>query len=202
MDQIKTGKFIAERRKEKKLTQAQLAEMLNITDRAISKWETGRSLPDSAIMLELCDILGITVNELLCGEEIKMENKNEKLEETLLQMVKEKEQSDRWLLRVEIIIGTVIIAMFLGLCFIAAYAEIEEWLRIVLVAGGAIPLLIAIPFLLRIEQKAGYYECAKCGHKYVPTFKAINLSMHMGRTRYMRCPECGKISWQKKRISK
>jgi transcriptional regulator with XRE-family HTH domain len=82
MDQIKIGRFIAERRKEKDLTQAQLAERLNITDRAISKWETGRSLPDSAIMLELCAILGITVHELLCGERISMETNNGKLEET------------------------------------------------------------------------------------------------------------------------
>ena len=68
MDQIKIGSFIAERRKSKSLTQAQLAEKLNITDRAVSKWENGRSLPDSSIMLDLCEILGITVDELLKGE--------------------------------------------------------------------------------------------------------------------------------------
>lgn len=69
MNQTEIGKFIARCRKEKKLTQAQLAEKLNITDRAVSKWETGKSMPDSSIMLELCEILGITVNELLSGEE-------------------------------------------------------------------------------------------------------------------------------------
>ena len=69
VNQIEVGAFISKCRKAKKLTQAQLAEELNITDRAISKWETGKSLPDSSIMLELCDILGITVNELLKGEE-------------------------------------------------------------------------------------------------------------------------------------
>jgi transcriptional regulator with XRE-family HTH domain len=62
MNQIKIGKFIAERRKTKNLTQLQLAEKLNITDRAISKWETGKGMPDSSIMLELCDLLGISVN--------------------------------------------------------------------------------------------------------------------------------------------
>ena len=67
MDHIKVGQFIAECRKKKDLTQAQLAEKLNITDRAISKWENGKAMPDSALMLDLCDILGITVNELLCG---------------------------------------------------------------------------------------------------------------------------------------
>ena len=65
MDQIKIGRFIAECRKKAKLTQMQLAEKLNVTDRAVSKWETGKSMPDSSIMLELCDVLGISANELL-----------------------------------------------------------------------------------------------------------------------------------------
>ena len=67
MNQIKIGKFITERRKNVNLTQIQLAEKLNITDRAVSKWETGRAMPDSSIMLELCDVLQITVNDLLSG---------------------------------------------------------------------------------------------------------------------------------------
>ncbi len=76
MNQIKIGKFITECRKKNNLTQAQLAEKLNITDRAISKWENGKAMPDSSIMLELCEILKISVNELLSGEVIKMENYN------------------------------------------------------------------------------------------------------------------------------
>ena len=68
MNQIKIGRFIAECRKNVSLTQMQLAEKLGITDKAISKWERGLSMPDTAIMLELCDILGISVNELLSGE--------------------------------------------------------------------------------------------------------------------------------------
>ena len=79
MNQIDTGKFIASCRKEKGLTQAQLAEKLNITDRAVSKWETGKCMPDSSIMLELCNILDVTVNELLSGERIEMNNYEEKV---------------------------------------------------------------------------------------------------------------------------
>ena len=71
MDQLKIGKFIAACRKQKELTQMQLAERLGITDKAISKWERGIAMPDTSIMLELCDILGISVNELLSGEKIK-----------------------------------------------------------------------------------------------------------------------------------
>ena len=84
MDQIKIGRFIAERRKLQGLTQAQLAEKLNITDRAVSKWETGRSLPDATLMLALCEILGISVNELLSGEKVTMENNQQKNEQLLL----------------------------------------------------------------------------------------------------------------------
>ena len=92
MNQVKIGKFIAECRKNKNMTQAELAEKLNITDRAISKWETGKGMPDSSIMLDLCNELKISVNELLSGEMISMENKNEKQEQLLLDMAKEVEK--------------------------------------------------------------------------------------------------------------
>ena len=94
MDQIKIGRFIAERRKMKDFTQSQLAEKLGITDRAVSKWETGRSLPDSSIMLELCEILEITVNDLLCGEVVSMTEYNKEMEKKMLELVKEKEKAD------------------------------------------------------------------------------------------------------------
>lgn len=97
MDQTDIGKFIAGCRKEQKLTQAQLAEKLNITDRAVSKWENGKCMPDSAIMLELCDILGITVNELLSGEKIRVEKNYEeyekKADENLLVLKKRDENN-------------------------------------------------------------------------------------------------------------
>ena len=95
MDQIKIGRFIADCRKEKGLTQVQLAEKLNITDKAVSKWERGLTMPDSSIMLELCDILCISVNELLNGEKINMENNNKKNEQILLDMAKELEKKNK-----------------------------------------------------------------------------------------------------------
>ena len=90
MDQIKIGRFIAECRKKQNLTQMQLAEELEITDRAVSKWENGKSMPDSSIMLDLCGLLKISVNDLLNGEVVIMENYNEKTEQLLLEMVKQK----------------------------------------------------------------------------------------------------------------
>ena len=99
MNQVKIGKFIAECRKNKNMTQAELAEKLNITDRAISKWETGKGMPDSSIMLELCKELDISVNDLLSGELIDMNNYNRKLNENLIKLQRQKEYgitSARW----------------------------------------------------------------------------------------------------------
>lgn len=203
MDQIKIGKFIANRRKEQNLTQMQLAGLLGITDRAISKWERGKSLPDASIMLDLCKILDITVNDLLSGEIVVMDNYEKQLEEKLIELVKQKEETDKKLLKLEWVIGILsFFVMFIPIS-IGAFTPIEkEWVRVVIVFSGFIPAVVGFAVALKIEQVAGYYECAKCGHKYVPSYKAVNMAMHMGRTRYMKCPKCRQKSWQKKVISK
>ena len=202
MDQIKIGRFIAEIRKSVGLTQMKLAEKLNITDRAVSKWENGKSLPDSSIMIELCDELGITVNDLLSGEVVTMENNKKEMEKRILELVREKEKTDRRLLNIEVILGTAMVVFFLAMTVVASVVQMQDWLRIVIIFGSLVPLLIVCAVCIKIEQTAGYYECRNCGHKYVPTFRAVNFAMHMGRTRYMRCPECGKRTWQKKVITK
>ena len=202
MDQIKIGKFIADCRKKKNMTQMQLAERMSVTDRAVSKWENGRSMPDSSIMLELCDVLGISVNDLLHGEVVQMEEYNKKTEELLLESVRQKEESDRRMLAFEIVIGVLSVVILLGFNLIAAYLPMDTWLRITFAVGGFVIGLIGLFFAVRIEQTAGYYECAKCHHKYVPRYASALFAMHMGRTRYMKCPHCGKRSWQKKRVGK
>ena len=205
MDQIKIGKFISEKRKERNLTQMQLAEKLGITDRSVSKWETGKSLPDASIMLELCGLLGITVNDLLCGEVVSMENYNEKIEKNLLDMVKQKEEADKRLLKMEIVIGFISIAFLFAMLAVGiVFMNMEKplWMFFLPAGIGFAQFIIAMAFGLKIEQVAGYYECAECGHKYIPKYRSIIMAMHMSRTRYMKCPKCGKKSWQKKVISK
>ena len=202
MDQTKIGKFIAECRKNKNLTQMQLAEKLNITDRAVSKWENGRTLPDASIMLQLCEILGITVNDLLCGELVTMDNYNKELEKHLLNAIKQKQESDRQLLKLEVVIGILSCIVLFVPVLLGALLPMEEWQRIIVVFSGFIPAIIGFCYATKIEQTAGYYQCKECGHKYVPTFKAVLNAAHMGRTRYMRCPKCNKKSWQKKVIEK
>ena len=202
MDQVKIGKFIAERRKSVGLTQAQLAEKLNITDRAVSKWENGRSMPDSSIMLDLCALLKIKVNDLLSGEIVEMENYNEISEKNLLEMAKQKEQAHRQLLNLEIVFGILSSVILFALIMIASFGNMESWLRIVLIVTGFVPFVVFVPFAIRIEQTAGYYECAHCHNKYVPTYSSVLWAMHFGRTRYMKCPQCNKKSWHKKTINK
>ena len=202
MDQVKIGKFIAQCRKNKKLTQANLAEKLNITDRAISKWETGKGMPDSSIMLDLCKELGITVNELLSGEMIEMKDYDKKTEELLLEMKKQKEESDKRLLTIEIVMGVITIVMYLALVMTVAFLQIEENVQLLIILPATVLVILMCFVALKIEQVAGYYECRKCHHKYVPTYNSVLWAMHVNRTRYMKCPNCNKRSWNKKVISK
>lgn len=203
MDQVKIGKFIARCRKDNNLTQMQLAEKLNITDRAVSKWENGRAMPDSSIMLDLCNELKISVNDLLSGEVVvTMDNYNEKLEQNLLETVKQKEEADRRLLSLEIVVGVLLVIILFTLIAVASLVQMAEWLRVLLILIGFVPLVVAVPFVLKIEQTAGYYECSKCHHRYVPTFSSVLWAAHINRTRYMKCPKCCKKSWNKNVLSK
>ncbi len=202
MDQIKIGKFIASCRKDAGLTQAVLAEKLGISDRAVSKWENGKSMPDSGIMLDLCELLKINVNELLSGEKIMVESYDKRAEENLLAMRKEVEEKNRQLLKTEIWIGAPATLAGLIMCVVAAYVEMPIWIRVALIVFAFVMILAVAFIAVGIEQKAGYYECQKCHDRHVPTYWQTNLAMHMGRTRYMKCPECGKYSWQKKVLTK
>lgn len=202
MDQIKIGKFIQKRRKEKRLTQSELAEKLDVTDRAVSKWENGNCIPDASNIQELCKILNITINDLFSGCVVDMRDNEKKLEENLLEMIKIKEKRDKELLILEIFIG-VIVSIIMFLCImIASFVQMEDWIRIVLIVFGIIPFAIGISYAIRIEQIAGYYECSNCNYKYIPTYKSVLFSMHINRTRKMKCPNCNKKSWHKKVISK
>ena len=198
MDQIKIGKFIQEKRKEQKLTQSDLAEKLNVTDRAISKWENGNCLPDAGTMPEICKILNISINDLFSGEIVDMKDNEKKLEENLLEMAKLREEKDKQLLALEYVIGFTASITFLILRFVASYLEMETWLRILLIVAGSIVFAFGVGNAIKIEQIAGYYECSKCNHKYVPTYQSVFWAQHMGRTRKMKCPNCGKKGWHKK----
>ena len=201
MDQIKIGKFIAECRKNKNLTQMQLAEKLDITDRAVSKWENGKTMPDSGIMLELCSELGITVNELLSGERINMENKNEKQEELILNLAREVEEKNKVIWRNMWIIMIVSMVALFGGTTLIAYLIPEGLLQVVLVLTIVVLFLIPCFYALKLEVSVGYYKCKKCGHKIFPTYMQALNAAHMGFTRYLKCPNCNKRTWCKKIVN-
>lgn len=202
MDQIKIGKFISERRKSVSLTQAQLAEKLCITDRAVSKWERGLAMPDSSIMLELCAILKISVNDLLSGEVVSMENNNQKNEELLLEMAKEVEKKNKIIWNSMWIIMIVsIIALFASI-FCARFFVPEGVWQLVVILASCVVFLIPCLYALKLEVSVGAYKCKNCGHEFVPTYKQALNAMHMGTTRHLKCPNCGKRTWCKKVLNK
>ena len=202
MDQLKIGKFIAECRKQKGLTQMQLSEKLGITDKAVSKWERGISMPDASIMLEVCGILGISVNELLSGEKINMENNDQKNEQLLLDMAKELERKNKTIWNSMWVIMTVsLIGLIGGLALIAFFIPEGPWMLVAILALCAL-FLIPCFYALKLEVSVGAYKCKNCGHEIVPTYAQALNAMHRGTTRYLKCPKCNKRTWCKKVIKK
>ena len=129
MNQEKIGKFIAKCRRDKKLTQSELAEKLNISNKAISKWETGRGMPDASIMLELCEYLGITVNELLSGEKLEEGEYKEKANENIINIAKESEKNKKVKNKIIIVLTIIIIFSILLLITNIIYRNFEVTLE-------------------------------------------------------------------------
>ena len=200
MNQIKIGAFIASQRKNNNLTQALLAEKLGITDRAVSKWENGKTMPDSSIMLDLCKELKISVNELLSGEMINMESKNEKQEQVLLDMAKQIEQKNKiiWT-SMWVIMAVSIIALTIGL-FTVAFMMPEGVEQLITILGICVVFLLPCFYALKLEVSVGAYKCKNCGYEIVPTYSEALWAMHRGTTRHLKCPKCNKRTWCKKII--
>ena len=202
MNQIKIGRFIAECRKKANLTQMQLAEKLGITDKAVSKWERGVAMPDTSIMLELCDILNINVNELLSGEKIDMENTDQKNEQLVLDMAKELENKNKTIWSSMWAIMIVSMTALIAGIFIAAFLIPEGIWQFVAILGICILFLIPCLYAVKLEISVGVYKCQNCGHEIVPTYMQALNAMHRGTTRYLKCPKCNKRTWCKKVLKK
>lgn len=198
MDLRVIGKFIQERRKAKKLTQVQLAEKLNVSEKTISKWECGNGFPDTTLMLPLCEVLEISANELLSGKVLSNEEYKNNADKNIVTLKTTNERLSKLLLKCEWIIGILSVIIILVGSIIASYINFPEIWRILIVVGSLLLSLPLILFAILIEKDAGFYECAHCHHKYIPTWKAVLWSPHMGRTRKMKCPKCGKKTWNKK----
>lgn len=193
MDQIKIGKFIAECRKKNNLTQMQLAEKLGITDRAVSKWETGKTMPDSALMLDLCEILGVTVNDLLNGEMVSSEDYHKKTEQRLLELAHEKEKSDKLLLWMRSIMWIAVVAVDMIYTFWEVLSRLPWVLGILSFVSLLVPFFVAAVDI-RIMRQAGYYRCKACGLVSVlPVRRLIIPALFFDTMRFRcRCDNCKK----------
>ena len=205
MNQEKIGKFIAKVRKEKNMTQQELAKKLNITDRAISHWENGRSMPDAGIMLELCKLLDINVNELLSAKKIIKESYNEQAEGNLLEMRREIESKNKKILILNRIITFLGVVIYLLIVLAAIFIEMPMVIRNTIMAIALVILLLFGVYNLNIIRKTGYYECQECKHQYIPTFNQMFFGMSgitKGDIWQMKCPNCKKKCWHKKVLTK
>lgn len=147
MNQIKIGGFIADCRKQKGLTQNQLAGKLGVTDKAVSKWENGKSMPDVSLFTSLCDSLGITLNELLAGEHIADEKLKEKSEEVLMEVIKSKKSS----VFIQIM-SSIFMGIGIALFFVPTIEDLSRNTGMAVVVVGLLLLVAGLYCKIRYNQ--------------------------------------------------
>ncbi len=199
MELNKIGKFIAKERKNKNYTQKQLADILNVSDRTISKWECGKGFPEVALLLPLCNELGITVNELLTGERLAKEDYMEKAEQVMVDFVKEKEENT---IKMQLIVlmGIISTVSFITLLVVVCiYTEVISMpVKGILLLIACTIFAIGIITMMMGGRTFGYYKCSCCGETFVPDFKNFVTGINVIAMRSMKCPCCGKRNWCKK----
>ena len=190
MDQSKIGRFIADTRKAKSLTQRQLADALSISDKTVSKWETGKGLPDVSLMLPLCGALDITVNDLLTGEKVSASNYQKKAEENMMDLIKENQENKKRMI-LSIICGVITIIAVCSLVIIASYLELPAAVRVLLILLAAATGAAGVGAAAVLDAQAGYYVCPACGAAFVPTLGEYVNGYHTLTRRRLTCPSCG-----------
>ena len=196
MDYNKIGKFIADERKAKKLTQAKLGELVFVSEKTISKWENGKGIPDTNSLPKLSEIFGVSLNELLSGEKSGMKNTDN--ENLLLDMAKEIDEKNKIIWRSMWVIMIVSLIGFVGGVLMSTFLIPEGVWQLISIISLCAVFLIPCFYALKLEVCIGAYKCKKCGCEIVPTYSEALMAMHMGTTRYLKCPCCKKRSWCKK----
>ncbi len=201
MDQIKIGKFIALQRKSKNYTQKQLADILGISDKTISKWECGKGFPEVSLLLPLCNELSISVNELLSGERVSDDNYQKKAEENMVNLVKEAQESKKKILLSGMVTVLMLIAV-ISLAVVASSFEMKVWQRAVLIGISILLLILGISIASILDKDAGAFECPACHHRFIPDMRTYVMSTHTVTTRRLKCPKCGKKRYCKHVMTK
>lgn len=174
---------------------------MGISEKTVSKWETGNGLPEVSLMLPLCELLGISVNELLSGKRLDEKQYYKKAEENIMSLIEEKAQAKKKFILEALIIFISILAVA-TLVVIAGAIEMETWIRIVLIVVAVVIFAVGIAVACVLERDTGVYECKYCGERFVPTMIAYVCGVHTHTRRRLKCPKCGKTSFCKKRLSK
>ena len=201
MDQINIGKFIAKIRKEKDMTQRELADALLISDKTVSKWECGKGLPEVSLMMPLCEILGISVNELLSGERVSDLDYKEKAEENMMNLMEENQRNKKiW--TTAIICAIVTIIAVCSIVVIASYIEMHWAIRVSLIALAVIVAALGIGAASVLEQNASYWVCPNCNAEFKSSMRDYVKGYHTFTKRRLKCPECGKTGMCKHKIVK
>lgn len=199
MDQMRIGKFIAESRKALGLTQRQLADTLDISDKTVSKWECGKGLPEVSLMLPLCRTLGISVNEMLSGERLDEENYKERAEENMMDLIKENAENKKRM-ALSVICGAITVIAVCSLITIASYLQLPVIVRILLIILAFATAVAGIGAAAVLEVKAGYYECPDCGELFVPSIGEYVKGYHTITKRRLTCPRCGRRGMCRHRV--
>lgn len=203
MDLKKIGKFIAQLRKGKGLTQVQLAEIIGVSDKTISKWETGSGLPDVSLMLPLCGALEINVNELLTGERLIDADYKKKAEDNMMSLIKEREENKKRMFYSAVTGLTCIFSFIAILIIVVVYTdEIPDLAKGILMAAACAVFIVGFISAVQGERTIGYYKCGECGKKFVPGYIEYVSCMKGFTGRRLKCPDCGKRTWCKKVLSK
>ena len=201
MDQIRIGKFIAQSRKLKDLTQRQLADALSISDKTISKWECGKGLPEVSLMLPLCAALEITVNDLLSGERVSSTDYQEKAEGNMINLMKENEENKKRM-ALSIITGVITIIAVCALIVIASLIDLPTIVRIILIAFSVAVAAAGIAAAAMLEIQAGYFECPYCKELFVPGMGEYVKGYHTITKRRLTCPKCGETGMCRHRVTR
>ena len=203
MDQVRSGRFIAEERKKKGYTQRQLAEKLNISDKTISKWECGNGFPEVSLLLPLCEELGITVNDLLSGELVSGEDYQKKAEDNMVEMIKEREANKKQFVLTLTLGGVSLVSFITLLIVVCVYTNVIPLnVKLILIAIACVIFAIGCVAVIEGQRKIGYYQCPKCGQAFVPKFWSHIFGFNMISKRHLKCPHCGEKSWCSKVMGK
>ena len=199
MDLNAIGNFIATKREEKELSQTTLAEQLGVTEKVVAKWEAGKSFPASKYVVSLCEILGITANELMAGKELSNEDYREVADANAFSYANYRNKN-----RVSMIFSlvTIVCALLASVMviFVCGFGKISTGLKVVAIIISVLVILISLVslwFIFAEQSYESYYVCPECKSHFTPDVKSEMSAKSNLCSKELECPNCGKTNFCK-----